>query len=469
MGNFMDDKEWYSSNASKMRRFENRKRKAGRRRLLALFVFCLLSVAVCGTALVLAKDTSQGADAGSENTVTQKPTVTATPTPEALAENDDTVQGSVTPSPVLSTVAAGPFGILEPTATPTPYVEVPENEEIWMEDFVDTREPVNAKGIYVTAEVAKGSGMDDIIDLLDRTELNTVIIDIKADTGYIVYSMDSETAKAMGATTNEISNISALMAKLKEHNIYAVARVVAFKDPMLAKNRPDLAVYNSDGSYYVDNQGTKWVSPYKQEVWEYLAEVGIQCAAIGFNEINFDYIRFPTDGVSNVVYAESDTMSKTDAITAFVKYICETLRPYGIYVSADVYATVINSSIDAAAVGQDYGAMARYLDYICPMIYPSHYGYGYGGIDYPDLEPYTIIKWAVQASDKKIALIPSYQHKAIVRPWLQDFTATYLSHHMVYDAEAVRTEINALYDNGVTEWLLWNAAVVYTEDALYDE
>ncbi len=466
----MNENEWFKSNALKMRRFENRKRKAGRRRLLALICMCLLIVVVCGTAMVLAKDVEQEPENGTDVTGFDTPTPSVTPIPtDSASDNNEAAAEDVTPTPEVMAVAAGPFGILEPTATPTPYIDIPEDEEIWMADFVDTREPVNAKGIYVTAEVAKSSSLDDIIALIDRTELNTVVIDIKADTGYIVYSMDSETAKAIGATTNEISNVSALMAKLKEHNIYAVARVVAFKDPLLAKNRPDLAVYNSDGSYYVDNQGTKWVSPYKQEVWEYLAEVGIQCAAIGFNEINFDYIRFPTDGVSNVVYDETGTTTKEEAITAFVKYICETLRPYGIYVSADVYATVINSTVDAAAVGQDYASMSRYLDYICPMIYPSHYGYGYGGIDYPDMEPYTIIKWAVQASDKKIASIPSYQHHAIVRPWLQDFTATYLTHHMVYDAEAVRTEITALYDNGVTEWLLWNAAVVYTEDALYDE
>lgn len=206
-----------------------------------------------------------------------------------------------------------------------------------MADYVDKRTPVEAKGVYLSPEVTKDSEyMTELLHYLDTTELNAVVMDVKADSGAIVYAMDNDTAKEIGALRN-IVNIPQVVKTLKEHGVYVIARLVAFKDPILAKARPDLTFYNQDGSKFYDTSNSAWVSPYKQEVWEYLASVGISCAEVGFDEINYDYMRFPTDGVANIDWGpESADKTKTEAITDGIRYLCETLRMHDVYVSADV-------------------------------------------------------------------------------------------------------------------------------------
>ncbi|HWT26544.1 MAG TPA: putative glycoside hydrolase, partial [Mobilitalea sp.] len=160
----------------------------------------------------------------------------------------------------------------------------------------DTRVPVEVKGLYVTGYTAGTSKINDLINIADSTEINALVIDVKNDDGRISYAMDSTTAKQIGAVTNGIADMPALIKQLKEKNIYTIARIVSFKDPLLAEKRQDLALKFSDGSLYRDSKGQCWVNPYKKEVWDYLMEVATQAAAIGFNEIQFDYIRFSTGG-----------------------------------------------------------------------------------------------------------------------------------------------------------------------------
>jgi len=443
----------------------NSYRRRRRHPLPLLVLMILIALILLGTMLLL-REEEEGENTGELATVPTVVTPAVSPTPELLP----------TPTPAepeeKKEIAQGPFGLWEPTASPTPTFAIPEGEVIWMADYVDKRTPVEAKGVYLSPEVTKDSKyMEELLYYLDTTELNAVVIDVKADSGAIVYAMENETAKEIGALRT-IVNIPQVVKTLKEHGVYVIARLVAFKDPLLAKARPDLTFYNKDGSKFYDSSKSAWVSPYKHDVWEYLASVGISCAEVGFDEINYDYMRFPTDGVANIDWGvEAETKSKTDAITEGIKYLCETLRMHDVYVSADVYGIVISSKLDAAAVGQDYKEMSRYLDYICPMIYPSHYGFGYAGIQYPDKEPAKIIKMALNSSNKRIAEIPEYQHRAICRPWLQDFTASYLGskngedRYLVYDAPVLRIQMEATYESGLTDWLLWNAGGYYTEDA----
>ena len=439
---------------------------------MPLLILFLLIIAVLVTTICLLSAEKKKINA---NSVTPTPVATPTPVPTG---QEGTATPVLTPTPAgeIKEMAQGPFGLWEPTSSPTPTIAIPEGEVIWMADYVDKRTPVEAKGVYLSPEVTKDSTyMTELLHYLDTTELNAVVMDVKADSGAIVYAMDNDTAREIGALRN-IVNIPQVVKTLKEHGVYVIARLVAFKDPILAKARPDLTFYNQDGSKFYDTSNSAWVSPYKQEVWEYLASIGISCAEIGFDEINYDYMRFPTDGVANIDWGpESADKTKTEAITEGIKYLCETLRMHDVYVSADVYGIVISSKLDAAAVGQDYKEMSRYLDYICPMIYPSHYGFGYAGIQYPDKEPAKIIKMALNSSNKRIAEIPDYQHKAICRPWLQDFTASYLGskngveRYLVYDAEVLRIQMEATYESGLTDWLLWNAGGYYTEDAWLPE
>ncbi len=356
-----------------------------------------------------------------------------------------------------------------------PDITIPAADEASDSDLPETntpgREAVKVKGIYIKALSAGSERINKLIELIEKTELNAVVIDVKDDFGNITYAMDSSIAAEIGAITKSIPDINALLDKLKEHNIYTIARIVAFKDPLLAEKKQELAVKNSDGTLYRDNNGEGWVNPYNRKVWDYLAEVATLAAMDGFDEIQFDYIRFSTGaGMSKADFGEeAKTVSRTDIITEFTKFIYEQIKPLGVFVSADVYGTIINSSVDAAIVGQDYARMARHLDYICPMVYPSHFAEGNYGIKNPDREPYNIISKAMAASNTSLAQIPEDEHRAVVRPWLQAFTASWVKNHIKYGGKEIREQIDGVYSAGYDEWLLWNAAASYSEAGLLQE
>lgn len=341
------------------------------------------------------------------------------------------------------------------------------DEEVWMKDFVDERQRTEVHGIYV-ATAFLANKMDYVLNLADTTEVNAMIIDIKESKGYIAYRMDLPTAKEIGSLTSTVKDMPALVKTLKEHGMYLIARVVCMEDPILAKGRPDLALYKKDGTPYKDSSGLAWVNPYREEVWDYIRDISLKCVELGFDEINYDYVRFPTDnGAADIDYGvDTDENPKVDAIIGGIKRMCEILKPLGVFVSCDVYGSIIASSVDAKLVGQNYFRMAQYLDYICPMIYPSHYANGYYDLDIPDTHPYELIYYSLMNSKRVLYMIDDIGNKAIVRPWLQDFTAGWVKGHLNYGPEEVRAEINGVYDSGHNEWLLWNAAINYNDGAL---
>lgn len=363
----------------------------------------------------------------------------------------------------------------EPTPAPTPVpTGIIVNQEMALSDEIlgklkeDIRAPEKVKGIYVTGPKAGSEGMDSLIELVDETELNAMVIDIKNDSGEITYKMDLDSVKELGASVGYIRDIEGLVKKLKEKDIYLIARVVAFKDPILAEKRKELCIRTKDGEVFRDSKGLAWVNPYNREVWDYIIEVSKEAVKLGFDEIQFDYIRFDT-GMKDVDFGEdTEKYTKEEIINGFTKYAYEQLMPLGVYVSADVFGAIINSETDAGIVGQNYPQMSRSLDYICPMIYPSHYANGVYGIEYPDTEPYNLILKALEDSKGKLAADKT-PHQAVVRPWLQDFTATWVEHHIVYDKKALRDQIKAVYDAGYEEWIFWSGASRYTEDAFLKE
>lgn len=333
-----------------------------------------------------------------------------------------------------------------------------------------SRKPVKVKGIYLPAAVAASDSMDEIIAEIDRTELNAVVIDIKDDNGRITYQMDTPVVQEAGAVSVVIEDLPALLATLRAHGIYTIARCVAFRDPYIAEVKPEWSLHKADGSVFRDRQGLAWVNPYKQEMWDYLIEIGEACGDAGFDEVQFDYIRFCTErGMDEVVYDEADTQGrdKIGIITEFTAYAKEQLSRKNVFVSADVFGTIIDSYVDANAVGQDYAQMASNVDYICPMIYPSHYADGNFGIEHPDAEPYGTIQGALGLSRNVLEEERESEeaHQAIVRPWLQAFTATYLDNYTTYEDEQIRAQIQAVYDSGYDEWILWNAAGRYSWSA----
>lgn len=333
------------------------------------------------------------------------------------------------------------------------------------------REAVKVRGIYISGPMAGSTELfRNILDSAAGTEINTVVIDFKDDQGRITCPVDSPVASEIGACRPYVQDMKGLIASLKERGLYVIARVVAFRDPWLAEKKPEWSLHLADGSLYRDRQGMAWVDPYRKEVWDYLVEVGTEAKEAGFDEVQFDYIRFSTEGtMRDVVFDEAVTggRSKTDVITEFVKYAYENLASQGLFVSADVFGTIIGSDIDAQAVGQVYTEMAKHLDYICPMIYPSHYGPGNFGLEHPDTMPYETVLEALKKSqavmDQAAEADGHVSSQAIVRPWLQDFTASYLGegNYIPYGYNEVQRQIQAVKDAGYDEWMLWSAANRY--------
>ena len=340
-----------------------------------------------------------------------------------------------------------------------------EDEEV--SEVIARREPVKVKGIYVSGPVAGIAKMDTLIDLVDQTELNAMVIDIKNDEGKVTYKMQSDQVIELDAGVGYIKDIEELVSKCKEKDIYLIARIVSFRDPYLAEKKPEWAVHTKDGEIFRDKSGLAWVNPYKREVWDYLLEISSQAAEAGFDEVQFDYIRFSTDIMEEEVDygVEAENVDKIEIITEFTEYMYEKLEPQGVYVAADVFGTVIDNETDQAIVGQDYVQMAQYLDYICPMVYPSHYYSGSYGISIPDAEPYNTIYAAASSSVEELTAVPENEC-AHVRLWLQSFTASWVPGHISYGREQIRAQIKGAYDAGYDEWILWNAGVNYQPESL---
>jgi hypothetical protein len=336
-------------------------------------------------------------------------------------------------------------------------------------DFRDMRIPVKAKGIYLTGYTAGGKRFYDLLDLVNRTELNAMVIDVKNDDGLVTYKTRNEMALSVGANRIvQIKDIEKRMADLKKNGVYAIARIVAFKDTRAAGSRPDLARKTKSGTVWRDNKGNAWLNPYNRESWEYILDVAKEAVEYGFDEIQFDYVRFPTDGNRKLIdYGEAkEKESMAEAIAAFMKYATEVLNDKGVFVSADIFGQVTTNK-DDMGLGQQLEDLTVSTNILCPMVYPSHYYPGVYGVSYPDFEPYKIVYTSISTAVKRMEAVDHKGGKAILRPWLQDFTASYLKDgYQVYGRKQVREQIQATYDSGVEEWLLWNAGNYYTEGAL---
>lgn len=324
------------------------------------------------------------------------------------------------------------------------------------------------KGIYVTAYSAGGSRMNTLVDLLDSTDLNSMVIDIKDDEGYITYKTDNAKLIQMGKPQPFISDINKLMERLNSHEIYPIARIVVFKDTILAKKNPELSFRNSDGSVWSNSKGDSFVNPYSKVVWDYNIEVAKEAAKLGFKEIQFDYVRFPEgfEKRADTLKYEKSQISRIDAVASFVQYAKEQLEPLGIKVSVDIFGYA--ASVPAAeGIGQDFVKISEQVDIICPMIYPSHYTTGWFNAQNPDRAPYQTIKGAVADTHKKLE--PLGEDKPIIRPWIQDFTASWLGkgHYTKYGKHEVEEQIRALKEANVDEYLLWNASNKYTGGVEY--
>jgi hypothetical protein len=312
--------------------------------------------------------------------------------------------------------------------------------------------PSTVKGIYLTGWIAGApKSMAGIIDFIDKTEVNSVVIDVKDDTGTLSYKSGIPMVNQINAAERKIPDIVALLKTLKEHNIYPIARIVVFKDPHLAAARPDLAVKDKNGGYWKDRKGLKWVDPYNKEVWKYTVDIAEEAMAYGFKEIQFDYVRFTSDGaIRNCLYSHSDGTPKEDVIKNFLLYAKGRLKKYNAIISADVFGLTCSAE-DDLGIGQKIEKVGSAVDVLSPMVYPSHYYKGTYGIANPDLNPYDTITISLKHASKKLTGIPVQ-----MRPWLQDFNLG-----SRYGREQLMAQIKALNDQGIKDWLFWNPSCRY--------
>lgn len=335
--------------------------------------------------------------------------------------------------------------------------------------------PDAVRGVYVTGHSAGGARFNDLVDLMDTTDLNSMVIDIKDDFGNLTYVPDEDSPLAeMDIGQPYIKEPHEMMKVLEEKQIYPIGRIVVFKDTVLAEKRPELSFLEGN-SVWKNGRQEAFVNPYLKEVWDYNVDIAIEAAKMGFKEIQFDYVRFPEGfenrdetlkyGLGEYETSEQDGIQKrVDAVTDFVAYAREQLSPYGVDVSVDIFGYAATLS-EAPGIGQNFSRISENVDVISSMIYPSHWT-SYFGIPKPDLEPYRLVDEYAKVENE---VLDKLENRPISRPWIQDFTASYLGagNYLNYGKAEVEAQIKALYENDIDEFLLWNAANRYTEGVNY--
>ncbi|WP_297596396.1 putative glycoside hydrolase [uncultured Cetobacterium sp.] len=323
---------------------------------------------------------------------------------------------------------------------------------------------VEVKGVYLNIyTIGSEKKLERLIKLANDTEINAFVIDIKDDNG--VLSFEMEAPKKFGIPLKKnypIKDINVFMKKMKDNNIYTIARIVSFKDPTYAKSNPDKVIVSRDtGKPYTNSDGIIWVSAHDRNLWDYNLTVAEEAAKVGFNEIQFDYVRFPASNGgkldSKLNYRNTKNESKPETIQKYLKYAKERLTPLNVYTSADVYGQV-GTFNDDMGLGQHWETVSQVVDYISPMMYPSHYGNGAYGVAIPDAQPYKIIYHSVKDSVNRNENITN---PSVIRPWIQAFTATWVKGHINYNEKEIREQIKAMNDLGVKEYLLWSPSNNY--------
>jgi len=321
-----------------------------------------------------------------------------------------------------------------------------------------SREMIPARAIYMTGLTAGyRERLLELVQLVKETELNAVVVDIKDRSGRTTYQTSVQAFQELGAVTTSIDDLQWVVKTLKENEIYVIARQVVFYDPILANARLELAVEDVHGNPWRDYTGRiNWTSPRQRDVWEYNLALSLEAARLGFDEVQYDYVRFPTEGDLSTINHEGYDETRSESVSGFLSYARERLSKYGVFVSADVFGIILSTKHDSG-IGQVLEDMANSVDIVCPMIYPSHYYSGSFGFDNPNANPYGVVFASLSYAMPRIE-----GTGAVMRPWLQDFSWK----EPPYGPQEVRAQIDAAAAIGVGEWLLWNAGNRYTKGAL---
>lgn len=323
--------------------------------------------------------------------------------------------------------------------------------------------PENVKALYMTSFVASEPKLrEKIHNLIKETNINSVVIDVKDYTGKISFDPNNDKLKNIGSVEVRVKDMREFLETLHKDGIYTIARIAVFQDPFFANKYPHVAVKDTKGLVWKDRKGLSWVDVGSKEYWDYIVLIGKETYNIGFDELNFDYIRFPSDGnMKDIVYPYSATTSKPIVLKNFFSFLHQSFKDSGVKISADIFGMTTNSK-DDMGIGQVLENTIPFFDAVAPMIYPSHYPATFQGFKNPAEHPYEIITYAMKEGvDRAINASSSVK---IFRPWIQDFDLG-----ANYGEKEVREQIRALSELGINSYMIWSPSNVYTKEALDKE
>lgn len=326
------------------------------------------------------------------------------------------------------------------------------------------------KGVYISyAALGHAGFVSHVQTLLAETELNAIVMDFKGDHGLLTFPTQVPLARQIGAAQAPVvQEPQQFLAWFKERKVYTIARIVVFKDDRLANAVPALAVRDvATGGVWHDREDMGWVDPYRQESWTYNAALAAEAAALGFDEVQLDYVRFPTDGnIGGARFSQASTFEgRVAAIAGLLRTVKQALAPYGVKLGADVFGYTAWTP-DDLGIGQHIESLAPYLDVLSPMVYPSTFNAGLPGED-PRYRnaiayPYEIVR---KSTERTVTRSQAVNPDIVVRPWLQDF-GDYAFDYRTYTPAEIRRQMDGAREGGGRGWLLWDAAVRYTRAAL---
>lgn len=367
-----------------------------------------------------------------------------------------------------------------PSLIPTPSISaMPKPSEII--DVIEEIVVPEVKGIFIpTDSLVDKEQLDRWIALADESEINSFVIDVKSEDGYIMFDSDNEFAKVNNAITPMYS-VKEVTDKLHEHGIYVIARVVCGKDHITATKNPSLALKNKSGNLFLEYAGggiySAWLNMADEKVQKYLIDITEEVLNKGVDEVQFDYVRFPgKSGVDYSLLEEEPTYYIKQFLDQAKKRVGEKI------LSADIFGIVCLQKSDSSYMGQTLDVFEGNVDYISPMIYPSHFanssiqtmGNGVGSIingeliEYPDLNPYAVVFNTLAVLRERL---DSSGNTVKVRPYLQGFTASYLpeGYFEKYGEQQFKQQIKAVIDAQFNSWIFWNGAPSYEIDQFTSE
>jgi hypothetical protein len=327
--------------------------------------------------------------------------------------------------------------------------------------------PEVVRGLYVNRWAALGDRMWQLIDVAKRTEVNALVIDVKDDRGFLLYRSGVPLAREIGADTNRpmsAKRLRAIIDTMRAHDIFPIARIVVAKDPLLAQAKSEWAVKRkSDGAPWIDKNGHPWLDPHHREIWAYAGDIGDEAIALGFGEVQFDYVRFPDEPrlIREADFSLGQGRVRAQVIREQLGYLRARFATHKVPMAIDVFGLTATDSTDMG-IGQKWEQFVDQADVVLPMTYPSHYAPGTYGLGNPNAHPYAVLDHSLRDARRRSAGISGAGQLV---PWYQDFTLG----PPRYGAEHVRAQMQAGYDNGVRGWMLWNPGSRYTTEALRPE